>query len=550
MKIEILDGAMLKKALMGAAKFLEDNKEEVNSLNVFPVPDGDTGTNMSLTVNSAIKQGLNQQSESVFKIALATSNGSLMGARGNSGVILSQIFRGFANGLDNKDTADIKTLAYAFKQAADTAYKAVMKPTEGTILTVARECGEYAVSNYTKEDDILTFFKKVIHHGETILDKTPEMLPVLKQAGVVDAGGKGLIYVLKGAYNALAGNDEILVPFEDKKKDIENTHNYDIHSDEIEYGYCTEFIINTNYTDIDELRKEFSIDTDSLLVVGGEGLIKVHVHTNDPGMILHKAIELGGLSDIKIDNMRYQHEEVLLKSELEELNNSKENNDENIIDKKYSFIAISTGDGIDKIFKDLNVDVLVSGGQTMNPSTEDILNAIDNTSGEYVFILPNNSNIILAAEQSKELSSRNVIVIPTKTIPQGISALLAFNEESSEEENKNNMIETISYVKTGQVTYSVRDTEYNNTQIKKDDIIGISDGDIVSSGESINEVAKDLLEKMIDEDISLVTLLYGSDLSEDKANELEEELSNKYTDIDIELIYGGQPLYYYIFSLE
>ncbi|HZK33211.1 MAG TPA: DAK2 domain-containing protein [Tissierellaceae bacterium] len=550
MKIQNLDGAMLKKALIGAAELLEDNKEEVNSLNVFPVPDGDTGTNMSLTVNSAIKQGLNQSSKSVSKIALATSNGSLMGARGNSGVILSQLFRGFANGLGDKDTVDIKTLSYAFKQAAETAYKAVMKPTEGTILTVARECGEYAVANYSKEDDILVFLKKIINHGEIILAKTPEMLPVLKEAGVVDAGGKGLIYVLKGAYNALSTEDDIFLS--DKHELVEKKEVHEVASDEIEYGYCTEFIINTDYKDIHSLRQEFSLDTDSLMVVGGEGLIKVHVHTNNPGLILEKSLELGELSDIKIDNMRYQHEEILLKAELEELNNKKNNENikNNIIDKKYSFIAISTGEGIDAIFKDLNVDVLVSGGQTMNPSTEDILNAIDNTTGEYVFILPNNSNIILAAEQSKELSSRNVIVIPTETIPQGISALISFNEEDSEEVNKNNMVETISYVKSGQVTYSVRDTEYNSTHIKKDDIIGLSDGDIVASGEDINIVAKELLEKMIDEDISLITILYGSDLPKDLAKELEEELSNNYNDIDIELIYGGQPLYYYIFSLE
>lgn len=548
MIIENLDGAMLKKALMGAAKLLEDNKEEVNSLNVFPVPDGDTGTNMSLTVNSAIKQGIKQKNESVSQIALATSNGSLMGARGNSGVILSQLFRGFSDGLNNKDTVDIETLSYAFKKAADTAYKAVMKPTEGTILTVARECGEYAVANYSKEEDILVFFKKIINHGDIILSKTPDMLPVLKQAGVVDAGGKGLMYVLKGAYNSLASEEDVFLSVESKVEERKETH--DIENSDIEFAYCTEFIINTDYKGIDSLREEFSVDADSLMVVGGEGLIKVHVHTNNPGSILEKSLKLGELSDIKIDNMRYQHEEVLLKTELEDLRNNKNSEKENKIDKKYSFIAISTGEGIDEIFKDLNVDVLVSGGQTMNPSTEDILNAIDSTTGEYVFILPNNSNIILAAEQSKELSSRNIIVIPTKTIPQGISALISFDEEASEEENKNNMIETISYVKTGQVTYSVRDTEYNSTHIEKDDIIGLSEGDITSSGKEINKVAEELLEGMIDEDISLITILYGKDLSEDMAKELEEEISNKYDDIDVELIYGGQPLYYYIFSLE
>lgn len=547
MKIEILDGAMLKKALAGAAKFLEDNKEEVNSLNVFPVPDGDTGTNMSLTVNSAIKQGLNLDENSVSKIALATSHGSLMGARGNSGVILSQLFRGFANGLNGNDTADVKILAEAFKQAADTAYKAVMKPTEGTILTVARECGEYAISISKQEKDVLVFLKKVINHGEIVLNKTPEMLPVLKQAGVVDAGGKGLIYVLTGAYNALAGIEKVEVKVPEKKiEPKEHVHREYIDTDDIKYGYCTEFIINTNYKDIDSFREQLSIQGDSLLVVGGEGLIKVHVHTNNPGTVLEKALSIGELTDIKIDNMRYQHEEILLKSELSK-NNSEENKEP---EKEYSFVAISIGEGIDEVFKGLNVDALVSGGQTMNPSTEDILNAIENTSGKNVIILPNNSNIILTAEQTKELSSKNIIVIPSKTIPQGIAALLAFDESKSIEENIENMKESISYVKTGQVTYSVRDTEFNNTKIYKDDIIGIAESNIVANGKDINEVALKLLDSMIDDDTSLITILYGSDLNEELAKDLENHLASEYSDIDIELIFGGQPIYYYIFSVE
>ena len=539
MRIEILDGTMLKKALAGAAKFLEDNKEEVNSLNVFPVPDGDTGTNMSLTVNSAIKQGINLNEDSVSKIALATSHGSLMGARGNSGVILSQLFRGFANGLNEKDTADIKTIAEAFKQAADTAYKAVMKPTEGTILTVARECGEYAVSISKQEKDILVFLKKVIDHGEKSLARTPEMLPVLKQAGVVDAGGKGLLYVLIGAYNALAGIDNVEIKVEEKKVEKqEYVRQEHIDTDDIKYGYCTEFIINTNYNDIDSFREELSVQGDSLLVVGGEGLIKVHVHTNNPGTVLEKALSLGELNDIKIDNMRYQHEEILF--------NSKQSRPT----KKYSFVAISIGEGVDEVFKGLNVDTLVSGGQTMNPSTEDILKAIDNTTGENIFILPNNSNIILTAEQTKELSDRNIAVIPSKTIPQGIAALLAFDESKSIEENTETMKEAITYIKTGQVTYSVRDTEFNNTKIHKDDIIGIAEGDIVASGKEINEVSLKLLENMVDEDASLITILYGSDLSEETAQDLEKHLSDLYDDLDIELIFGGQPIYYYIFSVE
>lgn len=546
MKIEILDGILLKKAFTGSAKCLEDNKEEVNSLNVFPVPDGDTGTNMSLTMKSALKQGLTIEENSASKVALATSQGSLMGARGNSGVILSQIFRGFAVGLDGKDTIDTKAFAEGLKQAADTAYKAVMKPTEGTILTVARECGEYALTIYKTEKDILKFLEKVLDHGNKVLDKTPDMLPVLKQAGVVDAGGKGYLYVLLGAYNALAGTDHsyenVNQAEEVKYKEVvEHKH---LEMEDIKYGYCTEFMIDTEYSDLDSFRDKLAVQGDSLMVVGGEGLIKVHIHTNNPGLALEKAIELGQLKDIKIDNMRYQHEEVLLKAEQEEKAKSKKEI------KKNSFVAISIGKGVDEIFKGLNVDVLVSGGQTMNPSTEDILNAIEDANGENVFILPNNGNIILAAEQAKELSDKNIIVIPTKTIPQGISALLTFNEESSPDENKEAMIEAISNVRTGEVTYSVRDTEFNNTKIKKDDIIGIAEGDIVSNGQDINEASIKLLEKMIDEDTSLITILYGLDLDEDKADELEEYLSEKYQDIDIEVVYGGQPLYYYIFSLE
>ncbi len=545
MRIEILDGVMLKKALLGAASFLDKNKEEVNSLNVFPVPDGDTGTNMSLTVNSAIKHGLNLDENNVSKIASATSYGSLMGARGNSGVILSQLFRGFANGLDEKEEVDTKTLANALKQAADTAYKAVMKPTEGTILTVAREIGDFALSICREEKDIITFLKRIIDHGNIVLNKTPEMLPVLKQAGVVDAGGKGLIYILIGAYNALAGIEDVYIEVKESKADLEMPiHEGPIDTEDIEFGYCTEFIINTKYKDIDIFREELSYHGDSLLVVGGEGLIKVHIHTNNPGLVLEKALTLGELNDIKIDNMRYQHEEILLKS------TGDVNNTANEDIKEYSFVVVSIGDGIDKVFEGLNVDRLVSGGQTMNPSTEDILKAVNETNGENIFILPNNSNIILAAEQAKELSEKNVAVIPTKTIPQGISALLAFDETKSFEENIESMSEAIQDVKTGQVTYSVRDTEYNNTIINKDDIIGISEGDIVANGKDINLVSLELLENMIDDDTSLVTIFYGSDIEEDIANELESQLSEKYNDVDIELIYGGQPIYYYIFSIE
>ncbi|MBU5437750.1 DAK2 domain-containing protein [Tissierella sp. MSJ-40] len=551
MKVEIIDGTLLKKALVGAAKFLEDNKEEVNSLNVFPVPDGDTGTNMSLTMKSSIKQILDLEEYSASKVALAASTGSLMGARGNSGVILSQIFRGFANGLKDKETIDTKILAEAFKQAADTAYKAVMKPTEGTILTVARECGEYGLTIYKEEKDILVFLKKVIEHGNIVLNKTPEMLPVLKQAGVVDAGGKGLIYVLTGAYNALTNDKAIELDF--FKSDISKKliDHGPIETDDIKYGYCTEFIVNTKYNDIDSFRKELSIQGDSLLVVGGEGLIKVHIHTNNPGLVLEKALSLGELNDIKIDNMRYQHNSLIsganyaetIKHDIEEKEEIKEK-------KKYSFISVSIGEGIDKVFKELHVDVIIPGGQTMNPSTEDILNAVEEVEGENIFILPNNGNIILAAEQARELSSKNIIVFPTKTIPQGISALLAFDENLTVEENSKNMEEAINHVITGQVTYAVRDTEFNNTKIHKDDIIGISKGDILATGKDITEVAIKLIEGIINEDTSLITIFYGNNLSEEEAENLAEKLQEQYDDFDVEVVFGGQPLYYYIFSIE
>lgn len=550
MRIENIDGEMLKKALSSAAKLLEVNKEEVNSLNVFPVPDGDTGTNMLLTVKSAIKQGLAIQENDASKIALATSQGSLMGARGNSGVILSQLFRGFANGLNGKVTIDIRTLAEALKQASDTAYKAVMKPTEGTILTVARECGEFAISISREEKDLVNFIKRIIEQGNDTLKRTPDMLPVLKQAGVVDAGGKGLIYLLTGAYNAIIGLDDFLD--EEIEKPIEKSKDQfrqraHIDTDDIKFGYCTEFMIKTDYSDIESFKEELSIHGDSLLVVGGEGLIKVHIHTNNPGTALEKALKLGDLSDIKIDNMRYQHEEVLLKDELRSL---KQKNEVNVINKEYSFISVSIGDGIDEVFKDLNVEAIVSGGQTMNPSTEDLLNAIETTSGKNVIILPNNSNIILAAEQTKNLSERKIIVLPTKTIPQGIAALLAFNEDANLSDNILAMTESYENVITGQVTYAVRDTEFDNTKIIKGDIIGLSEKNILVSGNDLNDVSLNLIEKIINDDISIITIFYGQDVDLERVNEFAALLESKYNDIDIEVISGGQPLYYYIFSIE
>ena len=545
MKIEIIDGELFRRALAAGSGLLEKNKEEVNSLNVFPVPDGDTGTNMSLTIKSAVKQALTVSGNDAYMIALAVSQGSLMGARGNSGVILSQLFRGFATGIKGKTEIDVRTFAEGFKQAAETAYKAVMKPTEGTILTVAREIGEFAMAISKKEKDILVFLEKVIEHGNNTLAKTPDMLPVLKQAGVVDAGGKGLMLIITGIYNSLAGIED----YEDTVVEFVETkvvHREPIDTDNIEFGYCTEFMINGNSDGIDGFRDELSSHGDSLLVVGGDGIIKVHVHTNNPGLVLEKALALGELSDIKIDNMRYQHEEILLKEELKTLESEKPK----APTKEYSFVAISIGEGIDEVFTELNVDHIVHGGQTMNPSTEDILKAIESTEGKNVFVLPNNKNIILAAEQTKELSSRNVIVLPTRSIPEGIGAMLVYDEGASLEENIDNMNENIKNILTGQVTFAVRDSEFKNNEIKKDDIIGLSNGDIVASGKEINHVALELIQEMINDDISIITIFYGDDLEEEKAKELSVILEEKYKDVDIELLFGGQPLYYYIFSLE
>ncbi len=544
MKVENIDGTMLKKAFIGAAKFLDDNKEEVNALNVFPVPDGDTGTNMSLTIKSAVKQILNLEEYSAGKVAMAASNGSLMGARGNSGVILSQLFRGFANGLRDKESVNTIDLADSFKLASDTAYKAVMKPTEGTILTVARGCAEYALKIAKDEKDIIVFMKKVIEEGNNVLNKTPDMLPVLKQAGVVDAGGKGLICVLTGAYNAVTNREEIVLDTFKPEVVEHKSVPYDIDTANIKFGYCTEFIINTDKGDPEKFRNILTKFGDSLMVVGGEGLIKVHIHTNNPGEVLEDALKLGELSDIKIDNMRYQHKHIIANEEYMET--KKRNN----TIKKYSFITVSIGEGIDTVFNELNVDYIIPGGQTMNPSTENILNAIEEVEGENIIVLPNNGNIVLAADQAKELSDKNVYVFPTKTIPEGITALLSFNPEISIEENLEIMKEAVDNVKTAQVTYAVRDTEINDKKINKDDIIGISEGEIVSIGSDIEEVSFQLLNDIIEEDSSLITIFYGNGTEEDKAIELSQKIEEKFEDCDVEVVFGGQPLYYYIFSIE
>ncbi|NBI06874.1 DAK2 domain-containing protein [Senegalia massiliensis] len=536
MKIEYLDSTIAKKAFINAANKLDKNKEVVNELNVFPVPDGDTGINMSLTMQSAIKHIRNNNADTIDEIAKAASSGSLMGARGNSGVILSQLLRGFSKGLRGKEKINVPILANAFKHATETAYKAVMKPIEGTILTVARESAEKAEELIGKEEDIISFLEQVIIAGEDALRRTPEMLDVLKKAGVVDAGGKGLIYILKGALEAISGKIVELSneDFEKKEIQIHEAHDNDT---EIKFGYCTEFIIKKTDMEPTEFRNYISKYGDSMLVVGSDEMIKVHIHTNNPGEVLEEALKNGELIDIKIDNMRYQHENRIVNGKAKEI-------------KKYSFIAISMGEGIKNVFEDLNVDHVITGGQTMNPSTEDILSAIDKVDGENIIILPNNSNIILAANQARELSERNIEVLPTKTIPQGISALLVFDEEIDLNDNLENMKEIINNVKTGQVTYAVRDTNINDKEIKKDDIMGISDGDIKTVGKDIDQVTIDLLKEIVTEDNDIISLFYGEEIDENKANNLAEKLQTEFNGVDIETIYGGQPLYYYLVSVE
>nr|WP_300300207.1 DAK2 domain-containing protein [Anaerosolibacter sp.] len=517
---------------------LEANKSTVDSLNVFPVPDGDTGTNMSLTMAAAAREVQSAKGESVEDIAEAAANGSLMGARGNSGVILSQLFRGFAKGCKGKEKLSITDLAMAFKGASDTAYKAVMKPIEGTILTVAREIGEKAVEISKREESIESFLETIIVHAERVLDKTPDMLKVLKQAGVVDAGGKGLIFIIKGFYEALTDRETVVESVEVVQSILHDTN---MENEEITFGYCTEFIIKGKNIHIDQFKASIGDYGDCMLVVGDENIAKVHIHTNNPGVVIEKGLKLGELINIKIDNMRHQHQNRIFESEA-----SQEPKDL----KEYGMIAVTMGKGLTDIFKDLNVDEIITGGQTMNPSTEDIKNAIDRIDAKNIFVFPNNSNIIMAANQAKELSDKNIIVIPTKTVPQGIAAVLAFNADESSESNAELMLRAIKNVTTGQVTYSVRDTQFNDIEIKKDDILGMQDGDIKQVGVDVDEVSYLLLKNMISEDTEMITIFYGEDISIEKAQVLADKIAELRNDIDIEVYFGGQPLYYYIFSIE
>ena len=554
MEIKKINGPLLKEIFKGAVNYLISRKEEVNALNVFPVPDGDTGTNMSLTSKSALKQIDSLEGDfSVADVSAAAARGALMGARGNSGVILSQLLRGFSEGLEGLDEAGTAEIAHAFKKASETTYKAVMKPIEGTILTVGRETADFAIRHYKKAEDLVKFLEDVIVEANKSLDNTPNLLEVLKEADVVDAGGKGLVVLLEGGLKILKGED-IADQSEDEtlKKKAQKEIQFTEADKSLKYGYCTEFIINTDYEDIDSFREKIAPLGDCLLVVGGGGshIIKVHVHTNDPGIVLQHACELGLLQDIKIDNMRYQHREVLFDdSEVAEAK-KKEEEEEKIEEKDYSFITVSMGDGMTETFKSLGVDYVVAGGQTMNPSTEDFLKGIDKVGGKVIYLIPNNSNIILSAEQARDISDRDVIVIPSKSVPQGIAAMLAFNGDLDKDENKENMIEAIGSVIDASVTYAVRDTTIGGKEIHKDDIIGIAAKEIITSGKTVFDVVTETVDKLMDEDISLVTLFYGEDVKAEDAEEARQAIEEKYPDIDIDVIEGDQPIYYYILSLE
>ncbi|MDO4169221.1 MAG: DAK2 domain-containing protein [Lachnospiraceae bacterium] len=545
-----INASTLQKMFLGGAKRIEAKKEYINELNVFPVPDGDTGTNMSMTIMSAAKEVGGLENPTLKELAKAISGGSLRGARGNSGVILSQLFRGFTRAIKEEEVVTTKILSTGFDYAVQTAYKAVMKPKEGTILTVARVTAERAVEVAEESEDIDVFCRAVIETAEEILAKTQDMLPVLKEAGVVDSGGQGLLEVLKGAYDAYLGKEiNVEIPVVQKKV-VPQTTGADISTADIKFGYCTEFIIMLEKEFGPEQEKEFKAFLtsigDSLVVVSDDEIVKVHVHTNHPGQAFEKGLTYGALSNMKVDNMRLEHEEKLIKdaSKIAAAQKQEEK-------KETGFIAVSVGEGMNEIFKGLGVDYLIEGGQTMNPSTEDMLNAIDQVNAEHIFILPNNKNIILAAEQARDLvEDKDIIVIPTKTVPQGIAAVIAYVPEVPVEENEEAMKEAISVVKTGQVTYAVRDTSVDGKQIKINDIMGIDDDGIKAVGNDVNETTIELLNGMVDEDSELISVYYGQDVELEDAESFAETLEDTFPDCDIELQEGGQPIYYYVLSVE
>ena len=566
MGISTIDAGKLKNAFLAGAKGLEAKKDWINELNVFPVPDGDTGTNMTLTIMAAAREVAELENPTMDQLAKAISSGSLRGARGNSGVILSQLLRGFTKEIKSVTEIDTTTLANAMVRGTETAYKAVMKPKEGTILTVAKGMSDKALEMASKTDDIEEFAREVIAYGDYVLDQTPEMLPVLKQAGVVDSGGLGLMQVVKGAFDGLTGRmaDVSLDAVPEQKgpaaQKPQTASLTDIDTADIKFGYCTEFIINLekDYSDQDENQLKSYLESigDSLVVVSDDEIVKVHVHTNHPGLAFEKALTFGSLSRMKVDNMREEHQERIIKDSERLAREQAAGNDGDVGQpsnerKTYGFIAVSSGDGLSEIFKGIGADYLIEGGQTMNPSTEDMLNAIDKVNADNIFILPNNKNIIMAAQQARDLTEdKNIIVIPSKTVPQGITALVNFMPDLSAEDNLAAMTEEMDNVKTAQITYAVRTTNIDGMEIEEGDIMAIGDHGMLAAGKSVERVAMDALKCMLDDDCELVTVYYGSDVVENAAKALVSQAEQMYPDKEIELQYGGQPIYYYMISAE
>lgn len=539
-----IDGMRFYNMVINASNRLEEKKEFVNYLNVFPVPDGDTGTNMSMTFKAAVSEIQDAENKTIGEISKILAKGALMGARGNSGVILSQILRGIAKGLENKETATASELANSIMEGSKSAYKAVMRPTEGTILTIIKAAGESAVKS--NNEDVIMLMAEVCEYSEYMLNKTPEMLPALKKANVVDAGGMGLLIILKGMYDALANNIQSVIINENKENWSNASPATNMNEEDIKFAYCTELFILGKNINIEKFKTDIEPLGDSMIVVGLEDVLKLHIHTNDPGLILSKAVALGELSKVKIENMKEQHRHII--DEFQSMD--KEVSEKIEESKKYAFIAVAMGEGIKNIFEDLGVDFVIEGGQTMNPSTQDILECINKLNSDNIFVLPNNKNIIMAATQAAELSNKNIIVIPTKTIPQGVTAITVFNNEADLEENILEMKAAIVKVTNGSITYAVRDTEADGKIIKKDDILGLVEGKIIEVGNDIYEVCKKIIENIVKEDSELITIFYGSDCDGTKVNELLAVIKEKYSDIDVQCYNGQQPLYYFIVSVE
>ena len=564
MATKTIDASLMQKMFLAGAKNLEANKEWINDLNVFPVPDGDTGTNMTMTILSAAREVSAIANPNMASLSKAISSGSLRGARGNSGVILSQLLRGFTKEVKTATTIDVETIALACQRATETAYKAVMKPKEGTILTVAKGVSDKASKLAGEIDDVEEFLAKLIDEAELVLSKTPDMLPVLKEAGVVDSGGQGLVVVLKGCYDALIGKvTDFTITESNSKPSSEEKAGVGaaIENVDIKFGYCTEFIINLEreFTEKDEenFKKFLTSIGDSLVCVSLDDIVKIHVHTNHPGLAFEEGLKYGSLTRMKIDNMREEHnEKVVSQAEkqaaaaseaMAKVKDSKADEPK----KDFGFITIAPGEGIGQIFRDLGCDQVIEGGQTMNPSTEDILNAADKINADTIYVLPNNSNIILASNQAASIiEDKEIIVIPTKTVPQGITALINFEASRSKDENTESMQESLGLVKSGQLTYAVRDTSIDGKEIKKDNYIGLGDKGLSSVGTDMVTTLTDLINDLMFDDAELVTVYYGSDVTEEAANEAVSAISAKFADVEVELQYGGQPVYYYIVSVE